>query len=252
MTPSFAALALGSALQAVANEHQDVSWTATSKLKVKGFPELTLEDYGVAMGGTPEAGEFARTNLVRAMGTILNNPWQPAIVESASMAVELRYARDILRLRGVDVLESEIDAGAPARLRLTLVPYSGPEITRVVTVPIPAHLAGQTVTLEVEPGYSEERDQSAPDTLAQMIRNLENPAYPAKSAVVSFGTGDAGVTFKGHIAHDLPPGALDTIRPGTSSIAPESFATTTRIVVDLPQFMVGRDRVSVTVRPVLR
>ncbi|MEI9941816.1 MAG: SpoIVB peptidase S55 domain-containing protein [Pseudomonadota bacterium] len=252
MTPSFASLALGSALQAVANEHQDVSWTATSKLKIKGYPEITLQDYGVAMGGTPEAGEFVRSNLVRAIGTVLNNPWQPAIVESASMDVELRYARDILRLRGADVLESEIDAGAPARIRLTFVPYSGPDVTRVVSIPIPAHLAGQTVNLEIEPGYAEERDQAAPDTLAELIKNFENPVYPAKSAVVSFGTGDAGVTFKGRVAHDLPPGALDVIRPETSSIAPETFATTTRVVVDLPQFMVGRDRVSVTVRPVLR
>ena len=252
MTPSFASLALGSALQTVANEHQDVSWTATSKLKIAGYPELTLQDYGVAMGGTPEAGEFVRTNLVRAMGTILNNPWQPAIIESASMDVDLRYSRDILRLRGADLLESEIDAGAPARIRLTFVPFSGPEVTRVVSVPIPKHLAGQTVTLEIEPGYTEERDQSAPDTLADMIHNFEDPVYPAKSAVISYGTGDAGVTFKGRIAHDLPPGALDVIRPETSSIAPETFATTTRVVVDLPQFMVGRDRVSVTVRPVLR
>ena len=168
------------------------------------------------------------------------------------MDVELRYARDILRLRGADVLESEIDAGAPARIRLTLIPFSGPALTRIVSVPIPAHLAGQTVTLEIQPGYSEERDQAAPDTLSEMIKNFENPVYPSKSAVVSFGTGDAGVTFKGRVAHDLPPGALDAIRPGTSSIAPETFATTTRVVVDLPQFMVGRDRVSVTVRRVLR
>jgi len=252
MTPSFASVALGSALQAVANEHQDVSWTATSKLKVKGYPEITLQDYGVAMGGTPEAGEFVRSNLVRAIGTVLNNPWQPALIESASMDVDLRYARDILRLRGADVLESEIDAGAPARIRLTFVPYSGPNVTRVISVPIPAYLAGQTVNLEIEPGYTEERDQAAPDTLADLIKNFENPVYPAKSVVVSFGTGDAGVSFKGRIAHDLPPGALDVIRPATSSIAPETFATTTRVVVDLPQFMVGRDRVSVTVRPVLR
>jgi len=252
MTPSFASVALGSALQAVANEHQDVSWTATSKLKIKGYPELTLQDYGVSMGGTPEAGEFVRSNLVRAIGTVLNNPWQPAIVESASMDVELRYARDILRLRGASVLESEIDAGSPARIRLTFVPFSGPDVTRVVSVPIPAHLAGQTVNLEIEPGYAEERDQAAPDTLAELIKNFENPVYPAKSVVVSFATGDAGVTFKGRVAHDLPPGALDAIRPATSSIAPETFVTTSRVVVDLPQFMVGRDRVSVTVRPVLR
>jgi len=252
MTPSFASVALGSALQAVANEHQDVSWTATSKLKIKGYPELTLQDYGVSMGGTPEAGEFVRSNLVRAIGTVLNNPWQAAFIESARMDVELRYARDILRLRGASLLESEIDAGAPARIRLTLVPYSGPEVTRVVTVPIPAHFAGQTVNLEIEPGYAEERDQSAPDNLTELIKNLENPVYPAKSVVISFNTGDAGVTFKGRVAHDLPPGALDAIRPATSSVAPETFATTTRIVVDLPEFMVGRDRVSVSVRPVLR
>lgn len=252
MTPSFVSVALGSALQAVANEHQDVSWTATSKLKIKGYPELTLQDYGVSMGGTPEAGEFVRSNLVRAIGTVLNNPWQPALVESASMDVELRYARDILRLRGANVLESEIDAGEPARIRLTFVPYSGPEVTRVVSVPIPAHLAGQTVNLEIEPGYAEERDQAAPDTLADLIKNFENPVYPPKSVVVSFGTGDSGVSFKGRVAHDLPPGALDAIRPATSSIAPETFATSSRVVFDLPQFMVGRDRVSVTVRPVLR
>jgi len=252
MTPSFASVALGSALQAVANEHQDVSWSATSKLKIKGYPELTLQDYGVSMGGTPEAGEFVRSNLVRAIGTVLNNPWQPALIESARMDVELRYARDILRLRGASLLESEIDAGAPARIRLSFVPFSGPDVTRVVTVPIPAHLAGQTVNLEIEPGYAEERDQPAPDTLGELIKNLENPVYPAKSVVISFNTGDSGVTFKGRVAHDLPPGALDAIRPATSSIAPETFASTTRVVVDLPQFMVGRDRVSVTVRPVLR
>jgi hypothetical protein len=252
MTPSFAAVALGSALQTVANEHQDVSWTAKSVLKVQGFPAIVLDDYGVSMGGTPEAGEFARSSLVRAMGAILNNPWQPAIVESASMDIELRYARDTLRLRGADLLESEIDAGAPARVRLTLVPFSGPEISRIVSVPIPAYLAGQTVNLEIEPGYSEERDQAAPDSLAEMIENFENPVYPAKSAVITFGTGDAGVTFKGRVAHDLPPGALDAMRPETSSVSPETFQTSTRIVLDLPEFMVGRDRVSVTVRPVLR
>lgn len=252
MTPSFASVALGSALQAVANEHQDVSWTATSKLKIKGYPELTLQDYGVSMGGTPEAGEFVRSNLVRAIGTVLNNPWQPALIESARMDVELRYARDILRLRGASLLESEIDAGEPARIRLSFVPFSGPDVTRVVTVPIPAHLAGQTVNLEIEPGYAEERDQPAPDSLGELIKNLENPVYPAKSVVISFNTGDSGVTFKGRVAHDLPPGALDAIRPATSSIAPETFATTTRVVVDLPQFMVGRDRVTVSVRPVLR
>lgn len=251
MTPSFLAVAIGSALQAVANERQDVSWTAVSKLKIKGFGEITLEDYGVAIGGTPEAGELARSNLVRAVGAVLNNPWQPAFIEGVKVEVELHYARDILRLRGAELLEPEIDAGKPARIRVTLVPYSGPEQTRVLSVELPSHLAGQTVALEIAPGYTEEREVAAPDSLQDLIRNFVSPAYPPKSLVVSFDSG-SGLAFRGRVAKNLPPGAVDAIRPTTSSIAPETVGSPMRAVTSVGQFVVGRDRVSVNVRPVLR
>jgi hypothetical protein len=252
MTPSFMAIALGSGLQAVANERQDVSWNAKSVLKIKDYGSITLEDYGISVGGTPEAGEFARSNLVRAVGALMNNPWQPLVIESASMDIELRYAREVLRLRGAEVLESEIDAGQPARIRLTLVPYSGPDVTRVVSVPLPAHLAGQTVNFEILPGYMEQREAASPDTLRDLIKNLVNPVYPPKSLVISYSAGGTGVSFKGRVAKNLPPGALDALRPTASSIAPEAFASVTRHVVPLSEFMIGRDKASVTIRPVLR
>jgi SpoIVB peptidase S55 len=251
MTPSFMAVAIGSAMQAVANERQDVSWTAVSKLRVRGFGELKLEDYGVAMGGTPEAGEFARSNLVRAAGSILNNPWQPALIEGAEVEIELHYARDILRLRGAELLEPEVDPGQPARIRVTLVPYSGPEQTRILSVPLPGHLAGQTVSLEIAPGYTEEREVAAPDSLGDMVANLVNPIYPPKSLVVSYDSG-AGLAFRGRVAKNLPPGAVDAIRPATSSIGPDAVESSVRAVTPIGQFVVGRDRVSVNIRPALR
>jgi hypothetical protein len=251
MTPSFMAVAIGSALQAVANERQDVSWTAVSKLRIKGFGELKLEDYGVAMGGTPEAGEFARCNLVRAVGAVLNNPWQPSFIEGAEMEIELHYARDILRLRGVELLESEIDAGKPARVRVTLVPFSGPEQTRILSVNLPSYLAGQTVSLDIAPGYMEERELAAPDSLQDLIANFESPIYPPKSLVVSYDNG-SGLAFRGRVAKNLPPGAVDAIRPTTTSIGPDSVESSVRVVAPIGQFVVGRDRVSVVIRPALR
>ncbi len=251
MTPSFMAVAIGSALQAVANERQDVSWTAVSKLKIKGYGEIKLEDYGVAIGGTPEAGEFARSNLVRAVGAVMNNAWQPAIIEGAEIEVELHYARDILRLRGAELLEPEIDAGKPARIRVTLVPYSGPEQTRTLSVDLPAHLAGQTVSLDIVPGYTEEREVAAPDSLKDMISNFVSPIYPPKSLVVSYDSG-SGLAFRGRVAKNLPPGAVDAIRPTTSSIGPDSVESSVRYVTPIGSFVVGRDRVSVVIRPTLR
>ncbi len=252
MTPSFMAIALGNALTTTASEKQDVSWTAKSRLKIKGYGEIVLEDFGVSIGGSPEAQDFIRSNLVRAAGALLNNSWEPVIIERADTEIELRFAREILRLRGAEVLEPEIDAGRPARVRLTLVPWSGPEIHKVISVPIPEHMAGQTISLELSPGYMEERDVADPDTLAELVRNLENPVFPPKSIVVSYNAPAGAVSYRGHVAKNLPPGAMDSIRPTTSSVAPEAFQPMARHVVPLQDFLVGQDRVSVTVRPVLR
>lgn len=252
VSPSFVAVALGSALQAVAAERQDISWSAKSVLAIRGYGTIDLHDYGVSIGGTPEAGEFARSNLVRAIGAVLNNPWQPVLIESVSMDLELRYAREVLRLRGAEVLDPEVDAGSSARIRLTLVPFAGPESTKVLEVPIPTHLAGEALTLEIVPGYLEEREKAAPDTLSALIENFQNPVYPPKSVVVSFSNGSAAVSFRGHVAKNLPPSAVDALRPTSSSLGPDAFQSAARVVQELPAFMVGRDKVTVKVRPVLR
>jgi SpoIVB peptidase S55 len=251
MTPSFLAIALGNALQATAAERQDVTWTATSKVKIRDYGEITVEDFGVSVGGTPDPSEFERSEVVSAVGAILNNPWKAAFVDAVTTNVKLNYARELVRLRGAQVLESEIDAGQPAHIALTLIPYAGPPIIRTITVPMPRYLAGTTVKLLIRPGHSVEREKATPESLEDFIRNIEQPIYPPKSVVVSYSAG-AGVAFKGQVATQLPPGAMDSIVQQSSSYAPEAFGSEHRQVIDLPEFMVGTETVSVKVRPALR
>jgi hypothetical protein len=251
MTPAFMAIALGNAMQATAAERQDVSWSAYAKLQVAGHGEVVLEDHGVSIGGTPEARDFAQSQLVKLAGAVLNNPWEHGRIERAEMEVELRYEREILRLRGAELLESEIDAGEPARIRLRLEPYAGKTISRVISVPIPRHLAGETVSISLAPGYTVVRDRAAPDSLGELVNNFENLYYPAKSIVAEFSSGAGAVSYRGRVAKNLPPGAIDTIQSSTSSIAPDSFGTEIRRVFPLSLFMTGSDSVSVKVRPVL-
>lgn len=251
MTPTFLAIALGSGLQAVANERQDVSWNAVSKLKVKGFGEITLEDYGVAVGGTPEARDFVRSNLVYAVGALMNNPWRPVIIESASMEIELRYSRELLRLRGAEVLEREVKAGDEAHVRLSFVPFAGAPRDKIVTLPIPKHLAGETLRIEIQPGYMVKKPRPSPETLQELFDGFEDPTYAPKSVVLSYASGDA-LAFRGRIAEDLPPGVLDSLRPTTSTIAPEPYRSQTDQVVKLDDFVVGGDTVTLQVKPNLK
>lgn len=251
MTPSFLAMAIGEALQATAAERQDISWTAESKVKIKGQPEIALEDFGVSIGGTPDPREFIRSHLVSSVGGVLNNPWEPALLESIAVRIKLDYARNIVRLREARAVETEVDAGQPVNIVLTLIPFAGPPITRTITVPIPKYMAGSTLKLAIRPGHSVPREKANPETLDEFVANLEDPIYPPKSVVVSYAAG-GGVAFKGRIAENLPPGALDSIRQRTASFSPEAFKSNRYHVVELADFMVGSDSVSVKVRPVLR
>jgi hypothetical protein len=252
MTPAFMAIALGSAVQAVASERRDVSWNATSRLKVQGLGTVEFEDFGVAVGGTPQPGDFIRANVVRAVGMLLNNPWEPVIIEDLTMEIELRYGREILRLRGAEVLDPEIEPGEPARIRLTFVPWAGPEVTRVITVPVPDHLMGKTIKMSIEPGYTVYKEKPDPENLKQLFENLRDPIYPPKSIVVSYSAQSGGIAFQGHVARNLPPGAIDALRPTSTSIGPDAFGTEVRHVVPLDDFMIGRDGVSIETKKVLR
>ncbi|MBM4362523.1 MAG: hypothetical protein FJ104_07565, partial [Deltaproteobacteria bacterium] len=251
MTPSFVSVALGSAVQAAAADRQDVTWVARSRLAIRGHGEITLEDQGLSIGGTPDPREFVESSLVRAIGAVLNNPWESALVERVHVDLEFRYARDVLRLRGATLLDPQVYAGGTARVRLAFESFAGPPTTKVVDVPIPRHLAGQTVTLTLQPGYSVTKERPAAERLSDLIANLADPVYPPKSLVVSY-PASPGVSFRGKVADNLPAGALDSIRPETASVAPETHRSEVRHVFALPSFLNGQDRVSLAVKPVLR
>lgn len=247
MAPTFLAVALGNALQATASERQDVTWSATSRVKFKDHGTIEVQDFGVAVGGTPEPNDFGRTNLVSAVGSVLSNPWEPAFVEAVEMDIRLSYSRDLLRLRGVELLTPELEAGQPAEVRLTLVPYAGPLVKRTVKVPLGKHLAGQKVKIDIEPGYLVQKEKAAPESLGDLIEDLEDPIYPARSLVFSFAAGP-GVAHKGQVAKNLPPGVMDRISPQSTTLAPEEFKAETRHVVRLPAFVIGTDKVTVQIK----
>lgn len=252
MSPSFVALAVGSAIEATTSERRDVTWHAVTEIALTGYGTLKIEDGGVAVGGTPDSDDWSRSRAVQAIGSVLNNAWQPARVEKVKTKFDVRFARDSVRLRGVEALAEVIDAGKPATLRLHLVPFAGPEEQKIIEVPIPRELAGKEVDIEISPGYAESPELPAPETLADLIANLPRRYYPLDSVVASIKLAEHGVAFHGQVAGRLPPGALDMLRPATDTKAPEPFVSYVRTAIPLHRLLEGKDHVKVRIRPVLR
>ncbi len=252
MTGSLVAAVLGSIVDASVNERRDVTWRLTSKLSVRNHPIIELEDFGVAIGGMPDSGELAHSKIARAVGEVLNNPWELTHVERIETVLTVDYTRELWRLRGVDVLDPVVDAGQSARFRVHFVPFAGPEVTRVVDLKVPEELAGKEVEVEFLPGYAVAPEQAAPQTLQDLLTNSTKQSVLPKSLVAQYRTKTQGVAFKGHVAEHLPSFALDALRPASSDTGPEAFPSYARTVMALDRYVDGSDRAHIKVRAVVR
>src|SRR4029077_18158064 len=72
MAPGLASVVLGSVIEATTAEKRDLTWSLTTKVDIAGHGTVELEDVGVAAGGAPDEGEWARSKLVNTLGDVLN------------------------------------------------------------------------------------------------------------------------------------------------------------------------------------
>jgi len=252
LAPSFAAMAVGNAVESTTAERRDMTWRAVSRVQLARYGTVTLVDFGAGNGTPVTADDFVRSRMVRAMGALLNNPWEDVTVERIDTKVKVAFSRDVVQLRGAKILDPEIDAGGSVRIRLDLQPYQGEVESKVIEVAIPAELAGRDVEIELAPGYEVERPLATPNNVAELVAMLPQQFHDAESVVATFKLRENGAAFRGQVASRLPPGAMDTLRPTSESDAPETFGAHVNVAIPLKRFLVGHDEVSVKVRPVLR
>jgi hypothetical protein len=252
MSGSLVATVLGSVVDASVNERRDVTWRLKSKLTVRGHGTIDLEDFGVAVGGMPDAGELAHAKIARAVGETLNNPWENTHIEKVETVLTVDYVRELWKLRGVDVLDPVVDVGQSARIRVHLVPFAGPEVTKVLEVKFPEELAGKDVDVEIAPGYTVSPELAAPQNLADLLANSTKQSVLPKSIVAQYRVRSQGVAYNGHVADRLPSFALDALRPAASDVSPDPFPSYVRSVVPLDRYVEGGDRARVKVRAVVR
>lgn len=252
LTPALLGVALGNGLHSTAAERRHVTWAMKSRVKFEGYPEIVLEDFGASSAGTPGASQVAQSNAVSAIGEVLNNSWTHARLEAVAVDVSLSFGRDVATLRGVQLLTPEVDPGGKARVRLHLEPFDGESFTRTVAITVPEHLAGESLSISIRPGYSVEPVRAAPENLADMISNLEAGTEMPRSLVFSYESGEGGAAHRGVVAENLPPSALDVLTSTSSSQSPSQFQTMVHQVEEMPLFVVGTDSVTVQVRKARR
>ena len=252
MSAGLTAAVIGTAIDSTTSEHRDVTWKLVSQVSVKGHGTITLEDFGVAVGGTPDAGEL-RSLARRSDGG--GRAEQP-LGDVADREGRERPHREVLARRVAPPWHRR--PGRHGRRRQGRAPRPPPR---------PLHgwrgdaddrredaggargeggrhrgrpwLRSRARSPRArEPGPAP-RERDAPERA---------PAERRRSVPCSRG----GVAFHGHVADRLPPFALDALRPAHSDVGPEPFYSYERTTIPLDQYVEGHDHVKVKVRALLR
>ncbi len=247
LLPVLSTMAISTALGEAIPDFTDVVADVTTRLGVRGFGTIELRDHVFSREAfAPRV--LAMSHGMRALGELLGNPFAPAVVEKIEVSARVEFrtgTADIVRLASS---HEKVRPGAKLPLQVTLRPYNAGEFTELVSIEIPRTMAGKIVKIEAAAGASVKPEMPKPKDLGGFVDNLRT-YYPSTTLVVSLASKDDGASLQGKLIRNLPPSALDTLRPASQSRNAADVRMVKQWAFPGSHILAGKSEVTVHVLP---
>jgi hypothetical protein len=245
LLPAFTLSSVASALERFASDRTDLMVRMRGEIRLAGHPTLTLEDQDFTERGTTDSGMLLGLRPLTALAEIVNNPFESAQVEQVDIDVNFDFQRSEAEIIGAYVTAEQPRAGARIPVNVVLRPFDGPEEVRVVHVELPANAAGEAIQLHVSGGGATRPPLPVPHSLGDVLSNLQR-SFPSTSLVVTMQRRSPGVSLRGHVAQDLPPSALDALRPLALDAHEQPLSTIAQATTPTSRIVTGSARIRLT------
>jgi hypothetical protein len=246
LTTTLASSVLTSALSEALSDVDHTTFKVTSRIAVRGFKPLRLEDNLYAAGGVVLTTViFSRG--IRAMREVLNNDFQPAHIDRVDIEVDARFAVDVAEIVAVSVNQTTVNPGSRINIMVTFRPFAGGEYTKAYPLEIPSTLAGSVINVEVASGVQVRPDRAPPQNLRQFLEDLQD-GYPSRAVVISLETPYEGLKLRGHVLRDLPSSVIDSLSTSSQIRQEQTFQRALRHVHGTQKVIVGHKSIRIRVR----
>jgi hypothetical protein len=248
VTPTMLGTALTSAIGATASDTDDVMFEATSRVWIAGRREpVEVTDRGYTSLGAASPLAIAQLRLFPILEMIYGNPFEEQRAERIEVDLNIRFARETIRIVDASVAAREVDPGSMLPVRVVLRRWEQPEEVRVIQVPIPERASGQTIEIHVDGGSSVNLVHPQPRNFEELLAQVHE-RYPATSLVTSLELPSRGMRFAGHVVDHLPPSALDALQLRNDGDRNRPYVTYDRHELPLNMVVSGSATVEVQVR----
>jgi hypothetical protein len=245
LLPMLSTMAISTALAEAVPDATDMMVDVTTRLYVRGFEPIELRDQ-IFSNETLVPRVLTMSHGIRALADLLGNPFEPAVVEKIEVSARVDFRADTAEIVAVGSPGDKVRAGSRLPLRVTLRPYKGVEHVETLEVEVPLVLAGRAVKIEVAGGSQVKPEIPRAENLRGFMENLRR-YYPASAIVVSLNSRDDGASLHGHVLRNLPPSAMDTLRPANQTRRAETFRVVQRIPFPKAQIFTGHQEITVQI-----
>jgi hypothetical protein len=244
LTPKFVQVALANVIDDAASDAADVTAEIKGVMKISGRPAITLFDAGASRTGMRGLAPYFRP--VALVQAVLDNPFEEVTVESLDFDITLRYGLEAAVIFGAYITAENPKPGETVNVYVRLRKFGDKEQLVTVPVTIPAAAAGKTVEVEVAGGDFVQPISAEPRNLDDAIADLKR-LYPSKSLVVKLDAAQEGVAMHGRVLDQLPPSALNALKPSSGFDRFERFETELTRVTKTPYLVEGRQSFKISV-----
>ena len=249
LLPVLTIASVASALDRFASDRTDLTVGMRSVIDIAGHRALTLEDQAFTTRGATDRSTLLGMRPIASLAEVVNNPFEPAVVERVALDVSFDFRRDAAEIVGAYVSAEELRPGSRVPVHVVLRPYDGPEELRVLYIDLPSTTAGQEIELHVTGGAAAEPPLPEPQSLDELLSNLERQGFPSTSLVVTLKRRAPGVSLRGHVAQNLPPSALDALRPLALDAQEQPLTTIAQVSAPAGGVISGSARIRLNVEP---
>lgn len=214
MTAPFVGIAASNALSLYLPDRDNVSVYVESTVYPRGYKPISFVDYLYDANGAGRSVTSARG--LRAMILLLNNPFSPVEIDRLEIRAKIRFDINFGRITDIRLPTSELIPGKRTYATVHMSTYDGQNIVETVPFDVPVRLAGSIARLVVAAGDDASLDIASPESIDDLVLALRK-FLPGNVIAVTLSSADEGVAIDGKLVRDLPPSAIDRLRPRSAS-----------------------------------
>jgi hypothetical protein len=246
LTPSLVTSVLANALSEAVPDVTHSTAKITTRFSVRNYSQVTLTDHVYSPSG-PRISTVLFARGLDAIEAVMDNPFEPAVVERIDIEVDVKFVRDIVEIVAVGINSNTVQPGSRINVNVTFRPYSGADFNKSYPIEIPPSLGSSLLAIEVASGSRVRPEKAPPQNLQQFIDDLQED-YPARSLVITLKTPTEGIKLQGHVIQDLPSSVIDSFTFATQVRTDAQLLTLIRQVFATERVIVGSSELRLHVK----